>query len=159
MIPVCYTVTYTSEQTLNLKSIKQINMNGTSGALKERSEHTKHTANGHALTDLQYKQINERLEQICHYLKEELESKQRTFLEQRNEVERLQSDINKKTSLIANLQQQLQHSAQSTEGHRQLINKLLNDIEHYQNDIDWYKRTYERRSIWGVLKEKLTRRT
>lgn len=134
-------------------------MNGTSGALKERSEHTKQGANSHSLTDLQYKQINERLEQICHYLKEEIDSKKQTIQEQRNEIERFQEEINNKTTVINNLQRQLQYSSQSTEGHRQLINKLLNDIEHYQNDIDWYKRTYERRSIWGVLKEKLTRRT
>lgn len=133
-------------------------MNGTPGALKERSEHGKQAANGYAVTDLQYKQINERLEQICHYLKDEIESKQQTIQEQRKEIERLQQEINSKTTVLTNMQQQMQYNAQSTEGHRQLINKLLNDIEHYQNDIDWYKRTYERRSIWGVLKEKLIRR-
>lgn len=41
------------------------------------------------------------------------------------------------------------------EGSKQLINKLLEDIRRYQNDIDWYKRTYETRSLMGTIKEKL----
>jgi hypothetical protein len=44
------------------------------------------------------------------------------------------------------------------EGTKQLINKLLEDIRRYQNDIEWYKRTYERRSLLGTLKEKLKRK-
>lgn len=134
-------------------------MDITIGGLKERNEAAKNPVNGHAISDLQYKQINERLEQIGQFLKQEIESKQKTIQEQRMEMEKLQKEINQKTAAITNLQQQVQQSAQNTEGHRQLINKLLNDIEHYQNDIEWYKRTYERRSIWGVLKEKLTRKT
>ena len=120
-----------------------------------RNESGKNPVNGHASADGQYKHINERLEQIRQYLEKELDQKQRTIDLQRDEIEKLQWEINKKTSAILNLQQQLQQTTQNTEGHRQLINKLLNDIEHYQNDIDWYKRTYERRSIWGILKEKL----
>jgi phage shock protein A len=138
---------------------KQYIMDLTVGGLKERNEPAKNATNGHAISDLQYKQINERLEQISQYLKQEIECKQKTIVEQRMEIERLQQELNQKTVVISNLQQQVQQSLQNTEGHRQLINKLLNDIEHYQNDIEWYKRTYERRSIWGVLKEKLTRRT
>lgn len=41
------------------------------------------------------------------------------------------------------------------EGTKQLINKLLEDIRRYQNDIEWYKRTYETRSLMGTIKEKL----
>jgi hypothetical protein len=73
-------------------------------------------------------------------------------------MEKLKKEINQKTVIVSSLEQQLDQSAQNTEGHRQLINKLLNDIEHFQNDIEWYKRTYERRSIWGVLKEKLAKK-
>jgi DNA repair exonuclease SbcCD ATPase subunit len=131
-----------------------ISVNG----LKERSEGLKNGTNGHATTDLAYKQINEKLEQITRYLLKENEYKQQVIEEQRLEIEDLQKAIDHKSALVANMKEQLSQSAQHTEGHRQLINKLLNDIEHFQNDIEWYKRTYERRSIWGVLKEKLTKR-
>ena len=133
-------------------------MDLTVSGLKERNEPAKNSTNGHAIPDLQYKHINDRLEQLRQYLEQEIGSKQKTIGEQRIEIERLQKEVNQRTVIIASLQQQVQQSVQNTEGHRQLINKLLNDIEHYQNDLEWYKRTYERRSIWGVLKEKLTRR-
>jgi septal ring factor EnvC (AmiA/AmiB activator) len=131
-----------------------ISING----LKERNEGTKSVTNGHAIIDPLYKQINEKLEQITRYLEQEIECKQKAIEEQRLEMEKLNKEINHKSVVIFNLKTQLEQSAKSTEGHRQLINKLLNDIEHLQNDIDWYKRTYERRSIWGVLKEKLTKK-
>ena len=125
---------------------------------KERNEVAKGLTNGHAINDQSYKQLNERLEQIARYLEQELTGKQQTIIEQRQEIKRLKAEINRKTSVISELEGQLNQTTQHTEGHRQLINKLLNDIAHFQNDIDWYKRTYERRSIWGVLKEKLTKK-
>ena len=134
----------------------KITVNG----VKERNEPI-NTANGHGATDLQYlqnKQISDRLEQIKQFLEQEIENKQQTIEAQRHEIEKLRQEMDQRNNSLATLQQQLQHSVQHTEGHRQLINKLLNDIEHYQNDIDWYKRTYERRSIWGVLKQKLTKK-
>jgi len=127
-------------------------------SLLERNESGKNQVNGHG-SDWQYKQINERLEQIRLYLESEIESKRRTVEQQQQEIALLKKDIQGKTNDIILLQQQLQQCSQQTEGHRQLINKLLNDIEHYQNDIEWYKRTYERRSLFGVLKEKLGRRS
>ncbi|MBO9200688.1 MULTISPECIES: kinetochore Spc7 family protein [Niastella] len=131
-----------------------ISVNG----LKERSEATKNVTNGHAITDPAYKQINEKLEQITRHLLQENEYKQQVIDELRLDIEKLQEEIGQKNSETARLTEQLNQSGQHVEGHRQLINKLLNDIEHIQNDIEWYKRTYERRSIWGVLKEKLTKR-
>lgn len=125
---------------------------------KERNDITKNGANGYASADQTYKQINEQLEHITRYLMQEMAYKQRIIEEQRQEMERLKKDINQRSVVITSLEQQLSQCAQHTEGHRQLINKLLNDIEHFQNDLDWYKRTYERRSIWGVLKSKLTKK-
>jgi chromosome segregation ATPase len=131
-----------------------IDING----LKARNEAAKQLANGHAGIDQPYMQINEKLEQITQYLLQEMDYKQQIIEEQRLEMEKLKKEINQKTVIVSSLEQQLDQSAQNTEGHRQLINKLLNDIEHFQNDIEWYKRTYERRSIWGVLKEKLAKK-
>jgi len=125
--------------------------------LLERNESGKNQVNGHG-ADWSNKHISERLEQIRQYLEYEIESKRRTIEQQQQEIDMLKKDIQHKSTDITRLQQQLQQCTQQTEGHRQLINKLLNDIEHYQNDIDWYKRTYERRSLWGVLKEKLGKR-
>ena len=133
-------------------------MDITINGLKERNDGAKHFTNGHAITYSSHKQINERLEQITQYLLQELEAKQRTIEEQRKEIEWFKTQLIEKSSEINELEEKLQQCTQHTEGHRQLINKLLNDIEHFQNDIEWYKRTYERRSFWGVLKEKLTRK-
>lgn len=132
----------------------EISVNG----LKGINDTAKGLVNGHALTDASYKQINEKLEEITQYLLLEIDNKQQTIAEQRQEIERLKNDITKKAEMEADLRGQLKLHAEQTEGHRQLINKLLNDIGHFQKDIDWYKRTYEKRSIWGVIKEKLLKK-
>ena len=125
--------------------------------IKGRGDAGKNMTNGRVASDLLYNQINERLEAITRFLNEEVDNKRTTIEEQHQEIERLKNELHLRTNDITLLQQQLQQSTHNTEGHRQLINKLLSDISQYQNDIDWYKRTYERRSIWGVLKEKLTK--
>jgi chromosome segregation ATPase len=133
-------------------------MDITINGLIERNDSVKQGTNGHAISDPSYKQINDKLEQITQYLLQELNAKQRTIEGQRQEIENLKTKLADKSTETTGLEEKLKQCAQHTEGHRQLINKLLNDIEHFQNDIEWYKRTYERRSFWGVLKEKLTKR-
>ena len=64
----------------------------------------------------------------------------------------------KKEAEIAALRKELQECRQSGEGTRQLINKLLNDIDNYRKDIAWYQRTYESRSLAGAIWQKLLRR-
>lgn len=124
----------------------------------EKNDGAKQVTNGHTISDTSYKQINEKLEQITRYLLQELDAKQKTIDEQRQEITKFKAELTGKLNEKVELEEKLAKCAEHTEGHRQLINKLLNDIEHFQNDIDWYKRTYERRSFWGVLKEKLTKR-
>ncbi|HUP10856.1 MAG TPA: hypothetical protein VM187_01545 [Niastella sp.] len=133
-------------------------MDITVNGLVERNDGAKHLTNGHPINDPSYKQINEKLEQISRYLLQELEGKQKTIDEQRQDIARVKAELANRSAAIADMEKKLANCAEDKEGHRQLINKLLNDIEHIQNDIEWYKRTYERRSFWGVLKEKLTRR-
>lgn len=53
------------------------------------------------------------------------------------------------------LQQELDVCKELLEAKTQLINSLLGDLSKLQNDLDWYKRTYERRSILGTLRQKL----
>ena len=52
------------------------------------------------------------------------------------------------------LHKTLTEETRKQDGAKQLINKLLEDISRYQNDIEWYKRTYEKRSFIGVLRQK-----
>jgi len=52
----------------------------------------------------------------------------------------------------------LENATHEMEGNRQLINKLLGDLSKLQNDVEWYKRTYEQRSFLGTLREKIFKR-
>jgi peptidoglycan hydrolase CwlO-like protein len=97
------------------------------------------------------------LSNIYDYLHVDLEEK-------KEEISSLKKSISILEKEIKNYQHQLEASQASVyyeksqqEGSKQLINKLLDDIKRYQNDIEWYKRTYEKRSIIGTLKEKITK--
>jgi hypothetical protein len=69
-----------------------------------------------------------------------------------------QGIIDKQGDQIIRLQAQLQDCRQAAEGTRQLVNKLLNDVEKYRRDIQWYRRTYETRSLPGTIWQKIFRR-
>jgi septal ring factor EnvC (AmiA/AmiB activator) len=74
---------------------------------------------------------------------------------QKEEIKRLQSEAGEKNHTIAELNTRLSECRSHVEGNRQLINKLINDIDRLQQNIDWYRRTYESRSLFGVIKDKL----
>ncbi len=112
--------------------------------------------NGRSIPELQG--IYARLEQIKHFMEREAGERQLTIDKQSAKIEKLKLMIAKKDEIITTLENQLKECSRNIEGNRQLINKLLNDISHYQNDIEWYKRTYEKRSLWGVVKEKLNKK-
>ena len=38
------------------------------------------------------------------------------------------------------------------------LSKLVNEIDHLQQNIEWYKKTYETRSLFGMMREKLLRK-
>lgn len=71
---------------------------------------------------------------------------------------RLKMMDEKKDMEIWALRKELQECKQTGEGTRQLINKLLNDIDNYRKDIAWYRRTYETRSLAGAIWQKLLRK-
>ena len=80
----------------------------------------------------------------------------RNILERQNqEIKRLQSEVASKEATIAELHTRLGECRSNVEGNRQLINKLITDIDRLQQNIDWYRRTYESRSLLGVIKDKL----
>ena len=88
----------------------------------------------------------------------EIAAKQRTIERQEKEIQRLHDLTEDKNSLILQLNEKLSECSRNSEGSRQLINKLLNDIDRLQQDIEWYKRTYEARSFFGTIKQKLFRK-
>src|ERR1700712_4958022 len=59
---------------------------------------------------------------------------------------------------IAMLRQELSNAQSAAEGNKQLFNKLLGDLARLNNDIEWYKKTYEQRSFLGTVREKLFRK-
>lgn len=89
----------------------------------------------HLLSENEYKR--DRIEELIVRLKD-MEAKLATEEQEKKQLHKTISEENKKQ-----------------EGTKQLINKLLEDIRRYQNDIEWYKRTYEKRSLIGTIKEKL----
>ena len=70
----------------------------------------------------------------------------------------LRKEIFAKDNKIKLLKEELENSTHLAEGNRQLINKLLGELSKVQNNIEWYKRTYEQRSFFGTLRQKLLRK-
>jgi uncharacterized coiled-coil DUF342 family protein len=95
------------------------------------------------------------LKLIDQKLEKEIASKQDIIKWQQEELKRLQSEVLEKSNLIAELNTRLLECRSQSEGNRQLINKLITDLDKLQHNIDWYKRTYESRSLLGVIKDKL----
>ena len=99
--------------------------------------------------------IQHTLDLIELKLDSEIAAKQKSIDLQEKEIQRLHALAEEKNKMIIDLNEKLAESLQSIEGNRQLINKLLNDIDRLNHDIDWYKKTYEHRSLLGTIKEKV----
>jgi hypothetical protein len=95
------------------------------------------------------------LKSIEQKLEKEITVSQNMIEWQQVELKRLQFETVEKNNTIAELNTRLVECRSHAEGNRQLINKLINDIDRLQQNIDWYKRTYESRSLFGVIKDKL----
>jgi septal ring factor EnvC (AmiA/AmiB activator) len=99
--------------------------------------------------------IRQNLDQIRSFIEIELAGKKETIKEQAAEIEELKKILQQKDTAISMFEANTREFQETAEGNRQLINKLLGDISRLQNDVDWYRRTYEKRSFLGLLKEKL----
>jgi predicted RNase H-like nuclease (RuvC/YqgF family) len=99
--------------------------------------------------------LQQSLEIIEQKLDSEIVAKQNTIDRQEQEIQRLHDLVEEKNKIIFEMNLKLVDCIKNSEGSRQLINKLLNDIERLQQDVEWYKRTYETRSLLGTLTEKL----
>ena len=103
--------------------------------------------------------IQQRLEDIQSYLEKEIAFKQHIIEGQEEQINQFKVRVEEKEAIVKRLEGQLLECRQTNEGTRQLINKLLNDISNYQKDIEWYKRTYEKRSLLGTIRQKLFGKT
>jgi DNA repair exonuclease SbcCD ATPase subunit len=103
------------------------------------------------LTELQLEDL---LRQVYSHLLSENEYKRERIEELIVRLKNLEAKLIAEEAEKKNLHQTLTEESRKQEGTKQLINKLLEDIKRYQNDIDWYKRTYEKRSLLGVLRQK-----
>lgn len=99
--------------------------------------------------------LQQSLESIEQKLDNEILSKQKTIDRQEQEINRLHLLIEAKDKLLLEVNEKLAECMHNREGNRQLINKLLNDIGRLNQDVEWYKRTYEKRSLFGYIKERL----
>jgi len=90
------------------------------------------------------KDLADSLKQIRHYLEKNIRD--------------LSESVEKKDIEIRLLKESLEKANHQAAGNSQLINKLMGDLSKLQNDIEWYKLTYEKRSFLGTVREKLFRR-
>lgn len=95
------------------------------------------------------------LTSIQQKLEQNVESNRQILEWQQVELKRLQTEVVEKTNSINDLNVKLNDCRTQSEGNRQLINKLITDIDRLQQSIEWYKRTYETRSLLGIIKDKL----
>jgi predicted nucleic acid-binding Zn-ribbon protein len=99
--------------------------------------------------------IYDSLKQIQNRLEEEVSLKQKTIEVSWDEIRKLRQVVVEKDQTITNLQNRILDCQRNIDGNRQLINKLLNDLERMKQDNEWYKRTYEKRTLFGVLKDRI----
>jgi peptidoglycan hydrolase CwlO-like protein len=99
------------------------------------------------------KSIEYDIHKIRLYIEDQLKEKQDMLKQKDRFIHELENKLLSKDISLSVLEEKLDHQQHETDGNRQLINKLLGDISKLQNDIEWYKRTYEKRSFFGIVKE------
>lgn len=100
-------------------------------------------------------EINMQLQQLRNGLMREVQAKQETISQYEQEINRLSSLLQARDRELEEQVRQRAEADERTEGNKQLINKLLVQIEKLQQELEWYKRTYVKRSLLGTLKQKL----
>jgi peptidoglycan hydrolase CwlO-like protein len=105
-----------------------------------------------------YQAINESLLQLRVYMENELQLKNDWLKRQQETIESLLQQRGDYKRQLHATQQELKEALQTTEGKKQLVDKLLGDIARLQQDIEWYKKTYEERSFLGTILEKIKRK-
>jgi len=101
------------------------------------------------------KQVETYFKRLHSLMESEIVNKQKTIELLQSEIIRLRKEVASAQESNRDISFKLQDAQQKAEGNRQLVNKLLNEMERMQQDIEWYKRTYENRSLFGTLREKI----
>ena len=104
------------------------------------------------------KDILNSLEEVKGQLLSEITSKQASISKLEVKLSELEKTVSERNVTVEELNQKLELSHRQTEGNKQLVNKLLNDLERLQQDVEWYKRTYERRGGLGMFKQWILKR-
>lgn len=99
--------------------------------------------------------IFQSLKNIEQQLQDELAVKQKAVEASWQEILDLRAQLEDKDQTILALQTKITENQRNIEGNRQLINKLLGDLDRMRQDLEWYKRTYETRSLLGTIKQKI----
>ncbi len=102
--------------------------------------------------------LEQRFQEISQKLDTEIAAKQRTIERLEFELREIKTATEEKNNQIKQLNEKLADCMYNAEGNKQLISKLLNDIDRLNLDIEWYRRTYEKRSLLGTIREKLFRK-
>ncbi len=105
--------------------------------------------------DLNVNEIHQTLLAINNKIDEAVDSNKDHIERSDDTISNLLQLMDKKDEVIKYLETKNEELNRKVYGDKQLINKLLGDIERLNNDIVWYKRTYEKRSLLGTIKEKL----
>jgi hypothetical protein len=104
--------------------------------------------NGIASSDLDHEELlNKKIGDIHHYIKNDLQYWQTIV-----------KDLQERNNELTEELKQRRATDILEEGKRQLIEKLTEDIGRYQQELEWYRRTYEKRTWLGLVKQKLYRR-
>lgn len=106
----------------------------------------------------QQEAIMQAVKDIQRFVEEELRLKTESIKRQTAAIESLIAQRDEYKQQVSLLQQELLEVRHIAEGKRQLVDKLLGDIARLQQDVEWYRRTYEERSFWGTIKEKIKRK-
>lgn len=101
------------------------------------------------------KGIYESLSRLNQQAEEEKEAKLALLESKDLEIQDLKLQVTKLQQTVGELNEKLEDITRTNEGNRQIIKKLINDVVRKQQDIEWYKRTYETRSFLGYLKERI----
>ena len=102
--------------------------------------------------------LQQSLDLIGRKLDHEVLAKQKTIERQEIEINRLHQLLEAKDKMLLEVNEKLTDCMRNTEGNRQLINKLLNDIDRLNQDVEWYAKTYEKRSLVGMIKDKIIKK-
>lgn len=95
------------------------------------------------------------LQELHQRLDEEVQAKQDTIAAHEQELRRLHKLLEHKNELLLQKDERLRQLEGNAEGNKQLINKLIGDIDTLHRDIGWYKRTYEKRRLAGIFFDRI----